>query len=106
MIDPMMMQDATASLAQTRANQFQQTLSVSQVGNDDDKLMEVCRDFEALFIKQVLDAMRKTIPRSDFIKRNRGEEIFEDMLYDEYSKKIAQTDSLGISKMLFEQLSI
>jgi flagellar protein FlgJ len=70
-----------------------------------DKLKEACNDFEAIFIKQMLDSMKKTINYSDLSKRNMGEEIFDDMLYDEYAKKMSGTAGLGIGNMMFQQLS-
>ena len=70
-----------------------------------EKLKEACRDFEALFIKQMLDSMRKTVDKSGLIKRNMGEDIFEDMLYDEYAKKMTETSRLGIADMMYNQLS-
>ena len=69
------------------------------------KLKESCQDFEALFVKQMLNAMKKTVNKTDLIKRNMGEDIFEDMLYDEYAKKITETSRLGISEMMYNQLS-
>lgn len=70
-----------------------------------EKLKSACNDFEAIFIKQMLDSMKKTINRSDLTKRNMGEEIFDDMLYDEYAKKMSGTAGLGIGNMMFDQLS-
>ncbi len=71
----------------------------------DEKLMGTCEDFEAIFIKQLLDVMRKTVNRSGLINRGMGEDIFEDMLYDEYAKKMVKTANLGISRLLYNQLS-
>jgi len=69
------------------------------------KLKDACNDFESIFIKQMLDSMKKTIHHSDLTKRNMGEEIFDDMLYDEYAKKMSGNAGLGISNMMFQQLS-
>ncbi len=74
--------------------------------SDDPKLREACEQFEALFIKQMLDAMRKSIDKSDqLLNGGMAEDVFEDMLYDEYSKTMAKTGKFGISDMLFSQLS-
>jgi|YNPMSStandDraft_1061717.scaffolds.fasta_scaffold00961_2 flagellar protein FlgJ len=72
---------------------------------DERKLKEACQDFEAIFIKQVLDGMRKTVPRTELLERNLGEEIFEDMLYTEYAKIMSRRGALGIADLLFRQLS-
>lgn len=72
---------------------------------DEQKLREATKDFESLFIKQMLNSMKKTVNKSGLIDGGMGQEIFEDMLYDEYAKKIADTANLGISDMMFKQLS-
>lgn len=75
------------------------------MSEDDKKLREATKDFEALFIKQMLDSMKKTVNKSGLLDGGMGQEIFEDMLYDEYSKQMADTANLGISEMMFAQLS-
>ena len=69
------------------------------------KLKEACRDFEALFIKQMLDTMRKTVNKSGLLDGGMAEDVFEDMLYDEYSKSMADTGSFGIAKLMYSELS-
>ena len=69
------------------------------------KLQQACQDFEAIFIKQMLDSMRKTVNKTSLFGRNMAEDIFEDMLYDEYAKEMAQTTDLGIAEMMYKQLS-
>jgi flagellar protein FlgJ len=69
-------------------------------------LYKVCQDFEALFIKQMLDVMRKTINKQDdLLNGGMSQEIFEDMLYDEYAKKMAQTAQFGLAEMIYRQVS-
>ncbi len=68
------------------------------------KLYEVCQDFEALFVKQMLDVMRKTVKKSGLLDGGMAEEIFEDMLYDEYALSMSRYARLGLSDMLYKQL--
>jgi flagellar protein FlgJ len=71
------------------------------------ELYNACLDFEALFIKQMLDSMRKTVERTSFSDSptdSTGRDYFEDMLYDNYAKKMAETANLGIAKMMYMQL--
>ncbi len=72
---------------------------------DDFKLKEATLDFETLFVKQMLNSMRKTVSKSGLLDGGQAQEIFEDMLYDEYSAKISRTAGLGISDMMYQQLS-
>ena len=67
------------------------------------KLREASQDFEAIFIKQMLDAMRKTLPKGGLIDGGMAEDIFEDMLYEERAKLMAKTGSLGIADMLYNR---
>ena len=67
------------------------------------KLKEACRDFEAIFIKQMLDSMKKTVQKTGLMEGGMAEDIFEDMLYHEYAKTMAKTGSFGISDMLLRQ---
>ncbi len=74
-------------------------------GKIDSRLFDVCKDFEALFIKQMLDVMRKTVKKEGIIEGGFAEDIFEDMLYDEYSKKMATTARFGIADTIYNQYS-
>ena len=69
-------------------------------------LFKACQDFEALFIKQMLDAMRKTVNREDdMLNGGMSQDIFEGMLYDEYAKKMAATAQFGLADMIYRQIS-
>ena len=71
----------------------------------DDKLYETCQDFEALFIKQMLNSMRQTVNKTGMLDGGMAEDVFEDMLYDEYSKLMAKNANLGLTDLLYKQLS-
>jgi peptidoglycan hydrolase FlgJ len=69
-------------------------------------LYQACQDFEALFIKQMLDVMRKTVNKEDdLLNGGMSQDIFEGMLYDEYAKKMAQTAQFGLAEMIYKQVS-
>lgn len=70
-----------------------------------EELKEACEQFEAYFLEQMFKEMRKSVPESGLIKESHGEKIFKDMLYQEYAKESAKTQSLGLAQMLFKQLS-
>ena len=73
--------------------------------SEDDKLRKACSDFQAIFIKQMLDTMRKTVQKGGLLEGGQAEEIFEDMLYDEYAQKMSETANLGLDDMIYIQLS-
>ncbi len=71
---------------------------------NDRRLKEACSDFEAIFIKQMLDSMRKTVNKSGLMDGGMAEEIFQDMLYDKYAEKMSKTGNFGIKDILYKQL--
>lgn len=94
----------------TKANRVNDLKTRIDTGNkhpdtyQDGKLKEVCNDFQAILIKQMLDTMRKTVNKEGLIPTSHAEEIFEDMLYDEYAQKMSRTANLGLDTMMYEQL--
>ena len=54
----------------------------------------------------MLDVMRKTIHKEDdLLGGGPGQDIFEDMLYDEYAKKMADTAQFGLADIIYRQVS-
>ncbi len=71
----------------------------------DEKLMNVCIEMESLFVARILREMRNTVHKNALLHGGFAEEVFEDMLYDEYALKISRNSNLGLAKMLYEELS-
>ena len=70
------------------------------------KLYQACEYFQAVFIKQMLDTMRKTVDKSQsLVQPNEGENVFEDMLYDEYSKQMSKTAGFDLADNLYKQMA-
>lgn len=67
-------------------------------------LYKVCVEFEAIFIKQMLSSMRKTVEKSGLLDGGLAGEFFEDMLYDEYAKKMAESANFGLAAMIYGQV--
>ncbi|GIX41037.1 MAG: hypothetical protein KatS3mg129_0770 [Leptospiraceae bacterium] len=69
------------------------------------KLYEVSLEFQSLFIKMMLNSMRKTLNKeNDLLYGGRVQEIFEDMLYDEYAKIYSKNADLPLAKEIYLQL--
>ena len=83
----------------------QHVSSLRVATQDQKKLYETCKEFESIFVKQMLNSMKSTINKSGLIKASMAEGIFEDMLYDKYAQKISGTGNLGIGEMMYKQLS-
>jgi peptidoglycan hydrolase FlgJ len=70
------------------------------------KLYEQCQEFESIFVKMMLKEMRSTVDKSDsIINGGWAEDIYSDMLDDEYSKSMTKNAGFGLSDQLYKQLS-
>lgn len=69
------------------------------------KLFDASVEFESIFVKLMLKEMKKSVHKEGLIHGGHAEEIFEDMLYDEYAKNISQNESLGLAEEIYNTLS-
>ena len=95
------MELSAANLAQWNASQVQLELPR---GDSRTQLRAAAREFESLFAKQMLDSMRDTLnTEDDMFHGGMAQDIFDDMLYEEYGRMIAQGGGLGIADMIVQQ---
>ena len=101
-----------AATASARLRQDAQTLQKKQAmlaktGAEGAKfkseLTKASEGFEELFVHKMLTVMRDSTEKSGLIDGGRGEEIFQDMLDEQYSKLITKSKALGLSQMIIEQ---
>lgn len=85
---------------------FKAKLESAMSEKDQEKLRTVCRDFESVFLNMMLQSMRATVPKSDFLGEEKGREMFEGMLDQELTKDMAKAGGVGLADMLFRQLTI
>lgn len=68
------------------------------------KIDEAAKDFEAVFISEMLKPMfENTTPSSPF-NGGKGEEIFQGMMIQEYGKMLVDHGGVGMSTQIREQL--
>ena len=69
------------------------------------KLYNAALEFQAIFIDKMLAAMRKNLnPKNDLLYGGFRQKIFEDMLYEEYSRKLSKTDNFHLADSIYRQL--
>ena len=69
-------------------------------------LRQTVKEFESVFLYQVVSAMRKTVPKDGLVEKGEGEEVFEGMLDEEWAKKLAGRGGPGsLSEALYQRLS-
>jgi peptidoglycan hydrolase FlgJ len=66
---------------------------------------KVVREFEALFVGMMLKSMRETVGKDPIAGGGKGEEMFQSMLDQEYSKSITEHGGIGMAAMLEKQLT-
>lgn len=69
------------------------------------KLWETCVEAESLFVGKMIKEMKKTVPKNEWLHGGQAEDIFEDMLYDEYSLKMSKNYNFGMAKLLYDEMS-
>ncbi len=70
------------------------------------RLYDAAEEFEAMFINMMFKSMRKNLkPENNLLHGGFRQEVFEDMLYDEYAKSVAKSDGFDLGKAMYEQLT-
>lgn len=64
---------------------------------DQATIEEAAKDFEALYITEMMKPMFEGIKPDDLFGGGKTEEIFQGLLLEEYGKLIAETGQLGIA---------
>ncbi len=68
-----------------------------------DRLRQATRKFEAVFIQEMLKAMRDTVPEGGLLDAGRSEEVFTSLL-DQHIAEVAATRSSGsLADALYRQ---
>lgn len=68
-------------------------------------LQKATQNFEAVLLNMVLNAMWKTIPKSDLFEKSNSDQIYEGLMLSSLSEEMARNGGMGIAKVLYQQLS-
>lgn len=82
------------------------TSSAPSQAHEEAKLQEACKQFETLFLNQMLAQMRKSsgAGANGITGGGQGEEMFQGMLDEERAKSWAQEGGVGLASLLFQQM--
>ena len=83
---------------------FKKDSSLSDT-NKEAKLQKACKDFEAILLKQMITAMRKSVPKGGLFEEGYADEMYQSMHDDELAKNMAHGKGTGIADILYDQLS-
>jgi len=79
--------------------------AASKVDESKEKLRGLSHEFEALFLKQMLDVMRESIPDGGLVGSSMGEDTFTSMLDDRLASEAARRSQDGLGEALYRQLA-
>ena len=98
--------EQTATSAQNAsASSLNDTISGDLSGASDEELMDVCKDFEAYFVEQVMKEMIKTTKLDgEDESSNTMVDYFKDTAIADLAKESTEQNSLGLAQMLYEQM--
>lgn len=89
-------------------NKAESLSKVDTANAEDKKLLEVCQEFESIFVNMMLKAMRESVNDEDsLIPKSAGTEMFESMRDEELAKQMTmgKTNSgFGLADTLYSQM--
>jgi flagellar protein FlgJ len=71
----------------------------------EEKLKKACADFESIFIYNMLQKMRSTVPKSGLLTEMQGKGTYNAMIDQKVAEDMAKNGGLGLQKMLFDQIT-
>ncbi|MDY0030149.1 MAG: rod-binding protein [Pseudobdellovibrionaceae bacterium] len=96
---------ATQDLIQTAKGQA----SIDKLSRSADKLKlekstQAAKDFEAVFISEMIKPMFEMVEVDDTFGGGKGEEVFRGMMVQEYGKMISNQGGIGLAKHIQAEL--
>lgn len=74
------------------------------VSKDMKRMDETAKDFEAMFLSEMLRPMFDSVEVNQTFGGGRGEQVFRSFLVTEYGKSLAETGTMGIADIVKEKL--
>lgn len=68
-------------------------------------LRESSREFETLFVNEMLKAMRKSVPDGGLFEKSNATEMYREMLDMETAKAVTKGKGLGLGEAMYNQLA-
>ncbi len=102
----------TAMSGMQAQNVQAQRNQISMLGNTKDpdtvekeKMREACEGFEAIFIQQMWQQMRASLPDDGLFTSSKEEKFWQGMYDQELAKSMASSGGIGLADMMMEQMS-
>lgn len=94
------------SVANSRANALQNKIGGDLSNSSDEELMDVCKQFEAYFVEQVMKEVEKTIPRDEDEDNSMSQltDYFKEEMIQGLAEKVCDQQNLGLAQQMYEQM--
>lgn len=94
------------SAADSRSNALQNKLGGDLTSASDEKLKEVCKEFEAYFVEQVMKEVEKTIPKSEDEDASMSQltEFYKEEMIQTLAQDVCKQQNLGLAQQMYEQM--
>lgn len=94
-----------AQASQAETSQKMQTLREKMArGGSEEEIDRVSREFEAVFISEMMRPMFDGLEIDPMFGGGKGEEIFRSMMVDEYGKTMANAGGVGLADYIKAEL--
>lgn len=77
---------------------------IEEIRKRNPEIVDAAEQMEALFVDQLFQVMRNSVPESEFGLENHATKIYTSMLDSELAKNAVKAHSLGLSELLVAHL--
>ncbi|WP_250277697.1 rod-binding protein [[Clostridium] colinum] len=97
---------STTIKTEVETDNFKNTLNNAIQSGEDEELKKACVQFESYFLNMMFKSMRKTVISNEGIfQKSNAEKMFQEMLDQELTKKMANQGGIGLADMMYKQLN-
>lgn len=96
--------NAMMSYSQGNLAATSQKANAAITAKDIAKAEETAKEFEAVFVSEMMKPMFEGISTDGMFGGGKGEEVFRGMLLQEYGKMVSQSGSIGLSDQIKQQM--
>lgn len=93
---------------QAITDHFQQTQEIAgdSASRSTVTIDDAAKQFSALLVNMMIDSMRSTLSNEDIAAKSGLQyDFFSDLLFQQYSEVIANSDALGLNQLITDSLS-
>ncbi len=66
--------------------------------------VQAAKGLESMFLGQMVESMRTTVPDDDYLPRSQTEKIYQGLLDFEYARMLSETGSFGIADQVLREM--